>query len=113
MTVKEMFSAPGHPGLQQRLGKNCRHMLSTAHRLHMLPTSTVSFGIEVNSNDNDVRVNLSSGLHYGWAIEGWLVVVESRAVFVCFLIFLVLKNPSKRKQKQDSPGRSRWQRIQD
>jgi len=29
----------GHPGLQQRLGKNC-------------------------------RVNLSSGLHYGWAIEG-------------------------------------------
>merc|ERR1712087_857620 len=29
----------GHPGLQQRLGKNC-------------------------------RVGLSSGLHYGWAIEG-------------------------------------------
>lgn len=29
----------GHPGLQQRLGKDC-------------------------------RVNLSSGLHYGWAIEG-------------------------------------------
>merc|ERR1719450_1403792 len=34
-----LASYRGHPGLQQRLGKNC-------------------------------RVNLTSGLHYGWAIEG-------------------------------------------
>jgi class 3 adenylate cyclase len=34
-----LSSYRGHPGLQQRLGKNC-------------------------------RVNLSTGLHYGWAIEG-------------------------------------------
>merc|ERR1719282_2175952 len=34
-----LASYRGHPGLQQRLGKNC-------------------------------RVNLSSGIHYGWAIEG-------------------------------------------
>ena len=113
----------GHPGLQQRLGKNCR-CFCQKHEEHRKnrkkPWERAYICTErrgVNSFQLGqtwlVRVNLSSGLHYGWAIEGG-VPCKAAEMWVFQRIYILPTEVFQcQKGTNEAICRGCWQRVQD